>query len=107
MKLSIITTTMTVLLILGLALLITICVLIYQNSGERGAAKRAEQDYRYRKYYEIKDEVDEIEKELNKVNAEVDTQYWAHKKAAHKDNYERWKEQRTLEQAKEEKGTRN
>lgn len=66
-------------LLITLAAIIALCIWIYHNTGERGAAKRAERDYRYRKYYEIKDEVDEIERELTKVNTEVERQYKAQK----------------------------
>lgn len=55
--------------------IIALSIWIYRNTGERGAAKRAERDYRYRKAYEIKDEVDKIAEELNAVNAEVSRQH--------------------------------
>ena len=64
--------TFSIIAIMGI---VTFCIWLYRNTGERGAAKRAERDYRYRKAYEIKDEVDKIAEELNAVNAEVSKQH--------------------------------
>lgn len=57
-------------LVLMIVTIVVVVKLIYDNTGERGAAKRAERDYRWRKYYETKDEIDQLERELNQKTAE-------------------------------------